>query len=134
MPLLQARYQGVDWRDERNWGCNAAENPFNYAIEDPVGLAPMELMFVKVKRNILDLGSRSARAAAAYSGWHGSHEVCCASCRACRNPTSLKCNPAVTRYCELLACAHDKTASRVAKLGHMAYMHVDHACREMMPC
>eukprot|EP00892_Ulva_mutabilis_P003130 jgi/Ulvmu1/12818/UM097_0047.1 len=67
---FMGRYQGVDWRDKSVWECNAAENPFNYARVDGVSLAPMELMFVKVKHNMVLLNYPSALAAVAYDDWY----------------------------------------------------------------
>lgn len=67
---MQGRYQGIDWRDQSNWGCNAAENPFNYVVEDAVTLAPMELMFVKVKETMIALNAPSVHAAIAYDDWY----------------------------------------------------------------
>lgn len=66
---VQARYQGVDWRDNRTWECNRKENPFNYARTDPLTLAPMELMFVKVKESMIQLNYPSALAAVMYDMW-----------------------------------------------------------------
>eukprot|EP00892_Ulva_mutabilis_P000758 jgi/Ulvmu1/10683/UM067_0008.1 len=67
---FMARYDGVDWRDRQFWGCNGDANPFNYALEDPVGLAPMELMFVKVKGMMREVGCPSVRTAVAYAEWY----------------------------------------------------------------
>lgn len=49
--------------------CNAGENPFNNARVDGLTLAPMELMFVKVKQNMVQLNYPSAVAAVAYGIW-----------------------------------------------------------------
>lgn len=74
---MQGRYQGVDWRDPRMWGCNGRENPFTYAKTDPVTLAPMELMFVKVKDNMLRLNYPSALAAVVYDMWQSHVAAVC---------------------------------------------------------
>lgn len=70
MSGLQGRYQGVDWRDQRYWDCNAGVNPFNNAVEDATGLAPMELIFVKVKHGWVQMAAPSATAAATYDEWY----------------------------------------------------------------
>eukprot|EP00892_Ulva_mutabilis_P002781 jgi/Ulvmu1/12503/UM009_0158.1 len=67
---FMARYDGVDWRDQQFWGCNGDVNPFNYALEDAVGLAPMELMFVKVKGIMREVGCPSVRTAITYAEWY----------------------------------------------------------------
>lgn len=51
---MQVRYQGVDWRDEANWGCNAERNPYGQFYLDGGSLEAMEVMFVKVKQRLLD--------------------------------------------------------------------------------
>jgi hypothetical protein len=53
MPL-QVRYQGVDWRDKRNWGCNQNHNPTSHRELDGGSLEVMEVMFVKVKQHLID--------------------------------------------------------------------------------
>lgn len=66
---MQERYQGVDWRDRGTWSCNEERSPYERILEDPVALAPMEVMFVKVNARYLDAGVPSARAASAYDDW-----------------------------------------------------------------
>lgn len=51
---LQVRYQGVDWRDKSNWGCNFERNPYGHHYIDGGSLEVMEVMFVKVKQRLLD--------------------------------------------------------------------------------
>eukprot|EP00892_Ulva_mutabilis_P000760 jgi/Ulvmu1/10685/UM067_0010.1 len=63
---FMVRYQGVDWRNTSYWTCNDEADPYQYVIEDAVNLAPMELMFVKVRGSLLQSGAPSAQAAAAY--------------------------------------------------------------------
>ena len=46
---LQVRYQGVDWRDKSNWGCNFERNPYGNHYIDGGSLEVMEVMFVKVR-------------------------------------------------------------------------------------
>jgi hypothetical protein len=67
--VLQGRYQGVDWRDHKNWECNGQHNPFNQAAIDSLGLHPMELMFVKVKHYHARLEYPSTVAALQYDRW-----------------------------------------------------------------
>jgi hypothetical protein len=47
------RYQGVDWRDKANWGCNFERNPYGNHYIDGGSLEVMEVMFVKVKARLL---------------------------------------------------------------------------------
>ena len=63
---LQVRYQGVDWRDRGLWLCNEQRNPYEYILEDPIALAPMEVMFVKVKAGFVERRVSSALAATSY--------------------------------------------------------------------
>jgi len=42
----------------------------------------MEIMFVKVKANFLELGSRSAKAAVAYDRWYSREDVRSDACTA----------------------------------------------------
>lgn len=65
----QGRYQGVEWRDQSTWLCNNGMNPYQYVLEDSRPLAPMELMFVKVKDSFLKAGCDFARTAVAYDEW-----------------------------------------------------------------
>jgi hypothetical protein len=51
--IMQVRYQGVDWRDKSNWGCNFEKNPFGPHYLDGGSLEAMEVMFVKVKDRFL---------------------------------------------------------------------------------
>jgi hypothetical protein len=50
---VQVRYQGVDWRDNSNWGCNFERNPYGNHYIDGGSLEVMEVMFVKVKERLL---------------------------------------------------------------------------------
>jgi hypothetical protein len=50
---VQVRYQGVDWRDQSNWGCNLELNPFGPHNLDGGNVEVMEVMFVKVKGRFL---------------------------------------------------------------------------------
>eukprot|EP00892_Ulva_mutabilis_P010141 jgi/Ulvmu1/749/UM010_0123.1 len=70
LDCFMSRYQGVDWRDDKVADCNAAVNPFSHGRVDAVGLTPMELMFIKVKSNMLRLKFPSALAAASYDRWN----------------------------------------------------------------
>eukprot|EP00892_Ulva_mutabilis_P001487 jgi/Ulvmu1/11339/UM074_0054.1 len=72
---FMVRYQGVDWRNKNSWDCNAEADPYQYALEDGVNLAPMELMFVTVRDRLLQAGALSAQAAAAYDHWYNQSET-----------------------------------------------------------
>ena len=37
------RYQGVDWRDEANWGCNGGQAPNGVSYYDGIDLDPYEV-------------------------------------------------------------------------------------------
>jgi hypothetical protein len=58
---LMARYQGVDWRSKSIWDCNLGQNPTagDYIL-DGVGVDATEVMFVKVKRAMLEQNWRAA--------------------------------------------------------------------------
>ncbi|KFM25093.1 hypothetical protein F751_1972 [Auxenochlorella protothecoides] len=42
---LMPRYQGVDWRDERNWACNDRLPPDRQRSNDGLSVTPYEVMF-----------------------------------------------------------------------------------------
>ncbi|KAI8473473.1 MAG: hypothetical protein J3K34DRAFT_518952 [Monoraphidium minutum] len=68
---LLSRFQGVDWRDERNWGCNGGIDPAGteeYAY-DGTWLDPFEAMFVRVKAHLLLHRLPSAAKAVRLSSW-----------------------------------------------------------------
>ncbi len=67
MPSLMAwlshrRYQGVDWRDVSNWGCNGDVGPTGTNHNDGHTLDPYEAMFVKFKGFMLEGDSNSISA------------------------------------------------------------------------
>jgi hypothetical protein len=66
---LMLRYQGVDWRNRSNWGCNAGINPYADHMYDGVNISPFEVMFVKVKEFLLEAGWATASHAKKYSAW-----------------------------------------------------------------
>eukprot|EP01025_Chloroclados_australasicus_P067784 TRINITY_DN939_c1_g1_i1.p2 TRINITY_DN939_c1_g1~~TRINITY_DN939_c1_g1_i1.p2 ORF type:complete len:416 (-),score=23.99 TRINITY_DN939_c1_g1_i1:2601-3848(-) len=47
------RYQGVDWNNQDNWGCNDKFNPYGQYNYDGIALHPFEVLFVKVKEHLL---------------------------------------------------------------------------------
>jgi hypothetical protein len=67
---VQVRYQGVDWRDKSNWGCNAEFNPHHPHHMDGGSIEAMEVMFVKVKERFLDHKWPFAVNAQLYDHWY----------------------------------------------------------------
>lgn len=67
---LMLRYQGVDWRDKANWGCNAGINPYAEYMYDGVNISPFEVMFVKVKEFLLEANWTTATSAKKYTTWN----------------------------------------------------------------
>lgn len=63
------RYQGVDWRDKANWGCNGKSNPYGEHYLDGVSLNPFEVLFVKVKERVLQNEWSFAVQAKKYTEW-----------------------------------------------------------------
>lgn len=69
LDCLMLRYQGVDWRDKRNWKCNGGENPYLEFQNDGVSIQPLEVMFVKIKARHLDTGWTSQLNALKLQHW-----------------------------------------------------------------
>lgn len=67
--LAQIRYQGVDWRDRANWGCNGQRNPYGEHYLDGASLEATEVMFVKVKQRLLERRWSYPTAAVRYDAW-----------------------------------------------------------------
>jgi hypothetical protein len=68
--ITQVRYQGVDWRDRSNWGCNMERNPYGNHYLDGGSLEAMEVMFVKVKQRLLDQRWSYPIAASLFDQWY----------------------------------------------------------------
>ncbi|KIY96554.1 hypothetical protein MNEG_11409, partial [Monoraphidium neglectum] len=66
---LMARYQGVDWRDKRNWGCNERLTATSEHSLDGVSVDPLEVMFVKVKSYMLSSEWSFSKKAVKYQRW-----------------------------------------------------------------
>ncbi|KAK9861622.1 hypothetical protein WJX84_010796 [Apatococcus fuscideae] len=66
---LMRRYQGIDWRDEANWNCNARASPYGDPFYDGIALEATEVMFVKVKERFVDLRWTYAVNAKRYDAW-----------------------------------------------------------------
>lgn len=66
---LMLRYQGVEWQDRSNWGCNGGMNPYLEFMNDGISLDPLEVVFVKVKAHFIDLGWSYARTAIKHDKW-----------------------------------------------------------------
>ncbi|PNH12741.1 LIM domain and RING finger protein [Tetrabaena socialis] len=69
LDCLMAKYQGVDWRNKTNWGCNGRSSPQSELTYDGVSLDPHEVMFVKVKEALLQRNISYALKAARYDVW-----------------------------------------------------------------
>lgn len=46
--LVLSRYQNLDWRDHKNWNCNANSSPYKAGHYDGIDIDPLEVLFVKV--------------------------------------------------------------------------------------
>lgn len=66
---MQNVYQGVDWRNKSNWGCNGGLNPLALGTVEGMPMSIFELMFVKVKTELLNDENHLAKAALEYSTW-----------------------------------------------------------------
>ncbi|KIY98294.1 hypothetical protein MNEG_9668 [Monoraphidium neglectum] len=74
---LLGSFQGVDWRDDRNWHCNGGIDPAGPedVPYDGTWLDPLESMFVRVKSNLLLHRLPSAVKAAKLSAWEAGATV-----------------------------------------------------------
>jgi hypothetical protein len=68
------RYQGVDWLDRKNWGCNSRVNPYGEYYYDGITLNPFEVMFVKTKEALLANQWTYATLAQKYDHWIAAQE------------------------------------------------------------
>ena len=69
------RYQGVDWRDPANWGCNLEHNPYGEHYLDGGSLEAMEVVFVKVKQRLLDSGWAYSLQATLFDQWRSASDM-----------------------------------------------------------
>ena len=60
------RYQGYDWRDRRNWGCNGKRSPVGRKFYNST-LSVYDLFFVKVKTSLIEAGDIAAQQAVKFS-------------------------------------------------------------------
>ena len=60
------RYQGYDWRDRRNWGCNNQKSPVGRKFYNST-LSIFDLFFVKVKTSLIEAGDATAQQAVRFS-------------------------------------------------------------------
>lgn len=63
------RYQGVDWRNESTWHCNAGTSPLNKDSFDGSTLQPLDCIFVKVKDTLVEARVDSAVQGIQYDNW-----------------------------------------------------------------
>lgn len=68
--MSQVRYQGVDWRNPENRGCNKERNPYGEHSVDGASLEVMEVLFVKVNQHMLNLGWSYPITAQKYDQWY----------------------------------------------------------------
>ena len=66
---LMVRYQGVDWQDERNWGCNGRQAPQGQFSYDGVTLDPYETVFVPHSPLMVQQQHPAAVSTAKYDLW-----------------------------------------------------------------
>lgn len=66
---LQLRFQGVDWRDQAAWSCNAGLNPYGEKMYDGIDVNPIEVLFVKIKEHFLEANWTAAVTGAKYAKW-----------------------------------------------------------------
>lgn len=69
LDCFMTRYQGVNWRDRRNWDCNQRYSCQGERFYDGITLDPLEVMFVKVKSFTLSQEVPSSRTAIKYEQW-----------------------------------------------------------------
>ena len=70
---MMRRYQGYDWRDRRNWGCNNKKSPVGRKFYNQT-LSLCDLLFVKVKTQLLEAGDTTAQLAVEYTAWMSGSE------------------------------------------------------------
>ena len=67
--VAPCRYQGYDWRDRRNWGCNSKRSPVGQGLFANSTLSLYDLLFVKVKASLIAAGDTNAQLAVKYTKW-----------------------------------------------------------------
>ena len=67
--VAPCRYQGYDWRDRRNWGCNSKRSPVGQGLYGNSTLSLYDLLFVKVKASLIAAGDTTAQLAVKYTQW-----------------------------------------------------------------
>ena len=68
------RYQGLDWRDRRNWGCNNKRSPVGQGLFEGGTLSIFDLLFVKVKASLIAAGDTTAQLAVKHTQWMSGSE------------------------------------------------------------
>ena len=71
---MMCRYQGYDWRDRRNWGCNNKKSPVGQGLFNNSTLSLYDLLFVKVKTSLIEAGDTTAQLAVKYTAWMSGSE------------------------------------------------------------
>ncbi|KAL0053416.1 hypothetical protein WJX82_005424 [Trebouxia sp. C0006] len=66
---LIPKYQDVDWRKQANWGCNGGINPTGELYFDGMTLGPYDVLFVKLKRLMLEGRTPGTTTALRYQTW-----------------------------------------------------------------
>ncbi|PSC74038.1 hypothetical protein C2E20_2672 [Micractinium conductrix] len=66
---LLAKYQGVDWWNQRTWGCNARVRPDAEWTYDGISITPYETVFVPVNQGSAQSDWSYVRQALKYSVW-----------------------------------------------------------------
>jgi hypothetical protein len=76
---LMMRYQGVNWQDKSQWHCNSDESPYKESHYDGINVDPLEVLFVKVKEQLLELRYGATLKAEKYDAWSANAAAAAAS-------------------------------------------------------
>ncbi|KAI3432735.1 hypothetical protein D9Q98_004276 [Chlorella vulgaris] len=66
---LLAKYQGMDWWNQRTWGCNDRVRPDAEWTYDGISISPYETVFVPVSQGLLQSDWSFVRQAVKYTAW-----------------------------------------------------------------
>lgn len=75
LAAFMARYQGVDWRNTKNWDCNSRLNPVGEFFYDGSTITPFEVMFVTMNSMIVENNWSFARQAFLYQNWMSAQDT-----------------------------------------------------------
>ena len=66
MPVAQETYQGIDWRQQRQWNCPGASDALTTGPMPTLPMSPFDLLFVRVDAGLVKQEDRRALAALAF--------------------------------------------------------------------